>query len=262
MNCGEMQELLHACVDGELDVVRQKECEEHLAHCIFCKRDVEALRSLRTALNGQGLYYSPPARLQARIAATLREANREPQARWFPWPFWRGLAAAAALIVIVLLAGSLLRLRSTSSAEETLAQEALAGHLRSLMVNHLADVASTDQHTVKPWFNGKLDFAPPVEDLASDGFPLTGGRLDYLAGRPVAALIYRRNRHILNLFVWPAPPGEAEATQSLSERGYHLLHWNQAGMRFWVVSDLNSREMQQFIALLQSRLAPRPPSGP
>jgi anti-sigma factor RsiW len=129
--------------------------------------------------------------------------------------------------------------------------ELIAGHVRSLMVDHLVDVASTDQHTVRPWFNGKIDFAPPVADYASSGFPLIGGRVDYLAGRPVAALVYRHQQHVINVFLWPSGDASESAPRELSAQGYHLLRWSEGGLAYWAVSDLNARELTVLAELIR-----------
>jgi anti-sigma factor RsiW len=140
-----------------------------------------------------------------------------------------------------------------SSPDEALIQQVVSSHIRSLMANHLVDVASTDQHTVKPRFDGKLDFAPPVIDLASKGFHLVGGRLDYLDNRPVAALVYRYQKHIINLFIWPSTSGEDTTPQMTSQQGYNVIYWKQSGMDYWAVSDVGEAQVQQFAHLIQSQ---------
>ena len=164
-----------------------------------------------------------------------------------PWISITAPLAAAAIVVLALV--PLLR---GPSAEEVLAREVLAGHVRSLMADHLSDVASSDRHTVKPWFNGKLDFSPPVEDLAQQGFPLVGGRLDYLNNRPVAALVYHRQKHFINLFIWPSTSSDSEVKKE-TRQGYHLFHWTRSGMTYWAVSDVEESQLQEFVGLVQNR---------
>jgi anti-sigma factor RsiW len=251
LNCQETQNWIDGYVDGELDLARSLEVEHHLRECTACARAVQDRQRLSAAIRAGSLYHAAPAGLRRRVLSSVRKAGKEaPAARVMPW-----LLRYAALAAVLVMAWGAWRALPASPAEEALTQEVVAGHIRSLMAGHLMDVASTDQHTVKPWFNGKLDFAPPVEDLADQGFPLVGGRLDYLDNRPVAALVYRRRQHCINLFLWPSTQDSERATPA-AVRGYHLIRWTQSGMHFWAVSDLNSRELQTFVQLLQARISP------
>jgi anti-sigma factor RsiW len=187
--------------------------------------------------------------LRARVRAALPGHAR----RRLPRPP-RWLALAASVVFVVLGAGGLLRFWPGSSGQGRLMQEVVDSHIRSQLASHLLDVESSDGHTVKPWFQGKLDFSPAVIDLDDEGFVLTGGRMDYLDGRPVAALVYRRKKHLVNLLVWPAPPGEQEAEpRSETKQGFHLVRWCRGGMVHWAVSDLNPDEMGEFARLIRSR---------
>jgi anti-sigma factor RsiW len=156
--------------------------------------------------------------------------------------------AAAAIVLLALV--PFLRGPST---EEMLTREVVSSHVRSLMASHLTDVSSSDQHTVKPWFNGMVDFSPPVEDLANQGFPLIGGRLDYLDNRPVAALIYQRDKHFINVFIWPSSESSNSGIKSETRQGYHVFHWTRSGMTYWAVSDLEESQLQEFVQLLQNQ---------
>jgi anti-sigma factor RsiW len=147
----------------------------------------------------------------------------------------------------------IVRSRQATAATEMMARDVVAGHVRALMGEHLFDVGSTNQHTVKPWFLGKLDFSPPVDDLAPQGFPLVGGRLDYLSGRPVAALVYQRRQHTINVFVRPQIDSHEAAADARTLRGFHVRHWTRAGMAFWAVSDLNDMELDQFVHAFEVR---------
>ncbi|HJQ27339.1 MAG TPA: anti-sigma factor [Blastocatellia bacterium] len=248
MRCDDMQELISPFVDGELGLLTAVEVERHLQDCAICSREYESHRALRAALRADGqLYVKAPAQLGKRVQAAVRQAAKgEAGARR---PSWQWLSAAAAALLI---AGAVaVTLLATRSERDRLAGEVIASHVRSLMASHLTDVPSGDQHTVKPWFNGKLDFSPPVKDLASEGFPLLGGRLDYLDGRAVAAVVYQRRQHTINVFIWPAATERGNAAGEMSRQGYNLIHWATAGMSYWAVSDLNSAELRQFVDLIK-----------
>ena len=255
MNCLETQNLIHAYLDGELDLVKSLEIEEHLQGCGACSQAYKNHQALRTALNAGSLYFRSPAPLRKRIQVALRQADRSGThaPRVLPW---RWLGVVVSLAAVMFVTWSVTRSLSAPSANDLLAQEVVASHVRSLMPDHLADVASSDQHTVKPWFSGKLDFSPVVEDLANQGFPLVGGRLDYLDNRPVAALVYRYQQHVINLFSWPAV-GASDTTMTMDTRqGYHVAHWIKSNMAYWVISDLNETELQQFVQLVQNLTSP------
>lgn len=184
-------------------------------------------------------YYEAPSGLEQKIRQNLRQASSAPSA-------WRWLAIAAAVLLALSGTWNIVLLRSRVDSRQLLAGDVLSAHVRSLAGTHLLDVPSSDQHTVKPWFNGKLDFAPPVKEV--EGFPLLGGRLEYFEGHPAAALIYGRRNHTINLFTWPSAP---TAEGSETRNGYHLDSWSSNGMAFWAISDLNETELRQFVSLYQ-----------
>jgi anti-sigma factor (TIGR02949 family) len=250
MDCTNAQSVLDIYLDGELDAVRSLEIEDHLHACAHCLQSYNYRHSIRAGLKANSFYFKAPADLKRRIQRSVRDAaDAEAPARWFSrsWIKIAAPLAAAALVVLTLVP-----LLSGPSSDELLNQEVVASHIRSLMVNHLADVSSTDKHTVKPWFNGKLDFSPPVIDLARQGFPLIGGRLDYLNNRPVAALVYRRDKHIINAFVWPAEKGSPDGGAIETRQGYNVMRWTGSGMNFWLVSDLEESQLTKFTELLKS----------
>ena len=241
MRCEEAARDLDAYVDGELEAEAAAAVRDHLSGCAICHRrfaERQALgRLVRTAP-----YYSAPDRLRQRVLAqTIR--SRSP---------WRVAAWAAAAMLAISIGGGVTLLRSSARRGDAVVEQVVDGHVRSLMAGHLFDVQSTDQHTVKPWFLGKLDFAPPVVDLAARGFPLVGGRLDYLAGQPVAALVYQRQKHTINVFVSPDRNDTAAAPAVGSVRGFHVHRWLRDGMTFWAVSDLNDVELTQFVDALRA----------
>ena len=253
MDCHEAQKLLHGYVDGELDLVTSLEVERHLQDCPACTAAQARLQTVRAALRGGALVFTPPAELEARIRSTVFKANAAaPVARRLPWPW---LAAAASVALAVAAGGTVLHFASRRSAEAVVAQELVEGHVRSQMVaGHLVDVESSDQHTVKPWFEGKLDFAPTVPDLKDQDFVLVGGRLDYLDDRPAAVLVYRRRKHLINLFIWRSTTGADAPTRAVDRQGFHLLGWTHAGLTYWAVSDLNERELNEFVRLIQEKV--------
>lgn len=255
--CSDMKVLMHGHLDGELDAANSFQVEDHLRTCPACAGEYHRLQEQREILRQEHLRYRAPDALRARVLEALVPAPASPvaptTARWWQrmWPGQHlGIPAAA---FAAGLAVALIVPRPSPDLEQELVSE----HVRSLMANHITDVTTSDRHTVKPWFDGRLDFAPPVVDLATEGFALTGGRLDYVAGRAVAALVYKRREHMINLFIWPAEKNriDAEGAQSSVANGYNMLHWSGSGMIFWAVSDLNAAELQEFMHRFQDQLA-------
>jgi anti-sigma factor RsiW len=251
MNCQETQELVDAYVDRELDLVKALELERHLGECAWCSAHHAGLLALRSAVST--VYHTPPASLRKQVMSEVRKANKGGAAARTPLVMpWRWIGVAASVVLLAVVGWSVYRLSAGPSRDQVLAREVVSNHVRSLMATHIADVPSSDQHTVKPWFSGKLDFSPPVINLDEQGFPLVGGRLDYLDNRPVAALVYKRNQHIINLFIWPtAESDRSEKTEA--HQGYNVIHWRQNGMSYWAVSDLNSNELTEFAQLVKGK---------
>lgn len=194
-------------------------------------------------------YYRAPEALRDRVSVTVKDMARAERGPMFG----RGLLLAASFAAVSLVSWNLALLQAAPTRDDAIEGEVLSAHVRSLMTpGRLADVESTDQHTVKPWFAGKLDFAPPVRDLVADGYPLTGGRLDYIDGHPVAALTYKRRLHPVNLFVWPDAGASDSAPKMATMKGYSIAHWTRGGMRYWAVSDAAPVEISRFAELMAS----------
>ncbi len=253
MNCQEVSLFMSAYQDRELGIRDTVEFEQHLQSCPACLAQYEKECQLHQRIKAKANYFQAPSYLASQISSSLPELKID-TARSFRWPGWLGLSAGA--ITLAAVACTFVLYISMPSAEDQLAEEVIANHVRSLMADHLSDVASSDQHTVKPWFNGKIDYAPQVIDLATEGFPLVGGRLDYLKSRPVAALVYRHRLHSINVFVFPEQLGD-QATKSMTEQGYHLVHWRREAMNYWVISDLSAKELKDFVDQLQTHLNPK-----
>jgi anti-sigma factor RsiW len=233
-------------VDGELDANQQAQVREHLDQCPSCAAAFARLQRLREDLRSPSLYFRAPESLGRRVAGALRDAPREsPQTHRIPWP-WKWIAVAASIALAISLGTNLVLTRTYRTENQLMAREVVSGHVRAMLGTHLVDVASSDRHTVKPWFTDKLDFSPNVRDLAGQGFPLSGGRVDYLDARPVAALVFRRNQHVITLFTWPS--GRSSIGE-VSQNGYHVVAWTQDSMTYWAVSDLSWEELRQFARL-------------
>ena len=274
MNCEEATKLMDGYLDSELDPITSQKIEQHLRECPKCDQAYKIHGSLIRVIGNATPYYKVPAELREQIQSSLRDAvgakdkggsgqpgqlsvprpqgERRPVLSHVPWN-WLALAAAimsGALITAVFLP----RMRAPN-ADQFLATQLIASHVRSLMANHLMDVPSSDQHTVKPWLDAKLDFAAPVADLSSQGFPLIGGRLDYLNNHSVAALVYQKRKHFINLFIWPTTPEDSTAQTMVEREGYHLVHWSDGDFTYWAVSDVNPSDLQNFKQLFEQQTA-------
>lgn len=258
--CTEWELMLHGLVDGELDAVHALRVEKHIATCGHCARQLESIQTLKRRIAQEGVQWRTPDHVRAQVLAAIsreaatqtRRSTRQGGERFRilgfikQWMFVPSLAALAASLFLVM---------APIPDRPSIADEVLAGHVRSLLVDHLTDVATSDQHTVKPWFNGKIDFAPPVTDLARDGFPLQGGRVDYVGGRIVAALVYKRKAHVINVFVWPSTAsGTTVALRTTASRdGYNMENWSDGGLTFWAVSDVNADDLARLREAFSSR---------
>lgn len=251
MDCTESQNRLHSYLDRELDLPSTVAIEQHLASCAKCNAALAAQSALRTGIRRHADYHhGAPAGLAERIRARLGIEGETPakisRPRW-QWPQWRrwlpmGAAAAAAAAISWIAAIQYAQLPS----DQLLVEQVVSGHARAIVTSHLIEVASSDQHTVKPWLSSKVDFSPPVPDLAAAGFPLAGGRLDYLDNRAVVALVYHARQHVIDLFIWPEDKSSEMAPRALSKHGYNVLRWTSGGMNYWAISDVNAAELKNF----------------
>jgi mycothiol system anti-sigma-R factor len=274
MNCEEIANLMDGYLDGELDALTSQKIEQHLRGCPKCEQAYEVEAAMAHAISQGAPYYKAPLELRERIQVSLREAigattsrgaagegplpvrRPEPVRRgvFFDMP-WNWLALAAAIVLAAIVASSFLPKLRQPGADQFLATQLIASHVRSLMADHLTDVASSDQHTVKPWLDVKLDFAAPVVDLSGNGFPLIGGRLDYLDNHSVAALVYQRRKHFINLFIWPTTPADSKEQKMVTRQGYSLLHWIEGDFTYWAVSDVSATDLQTFKQTFEEQTA-------
>ena len=238
MICQVARELIPQLMDGELEGRQRQELERHLQSCVNCAEAVDRAAILRDKIRGDAPYFSAPEVLTGRVREALRR-EKAVSRRWTPPAWWQTAASIAAILVLAIFVWN----RHQQDTRNTLANEVVTAHVRAMLPGHLIDVPSTDRHTVKPWFDGKLDFAPRVEDLTAKGFELKGGRLDYLHGRTAAALVFGRRQHVIDLFI---SPGEGAAAR-LSIKGYNVIEWTDAGMSYWAISDLNAVELSAFV---------------
>lgn len=259
MNCAECEILIHALLDGELDAGHARDVEAHVAGCPACAGKLNAFRAMRGAFAAADLKETSSANLRARIETALpapaaRAETAMPLIRPSRRSFFGGFATGAVLSGA--LAASLVLTVFRTDPDKTIADEVVSAHIRSLQPGHLMDVETSDQHTVKPWFDGKVDVAPPVIDLTALGFTLLGGRLDYIDGEPVASVVYRRRKHIINLFVARRLGSNHASVSARTVQGYNVRHWSSQGLDFWAVSDLAGDELGEFVGKISSALHP------
>jgi len=254
VDCQRVLSLMDGYLDRELDLTTQLAIENHLAGCPACHAISQRQQAFSAALVAQARYHRALPALAAGIQSALDKVDAASGTTARRAPPWLSLAASVALAALV--GSGMTYWLARPSHEELLTQEVIASHVRAQMVaGRLTDVSSSDSHTVKPWFNGKLDFAPPVLDLTTQGFTLVGGRLEYLANRPVAALVYRHRQHLIQLFVWPAANRQDTVRHALTRQGYQVFYWSDHTMRYWAISDLNADALKSFSNLIQDQAA-------
>lgn len=250
MDCTEARELLHGYLDHELDAAHAMQVARHLESCEPCGAAHALDLQLRSMVRNNAPRYPAPAHLRAKILATIGGSRHETRLRGWLAAEWLRLGASFA--VAALLTWGITYHFVVPSQAEMLMGEVVAAHVRGVLTGRLTDVASSDRHTVKPWLSARLDFSPPVADFSDEGFPLIGGRLDYLDGRPIAVLLYQYRNHVISVFVWPNGSGGQVETSQESRKGYNMTRWAWAGFRYHVVSDLAGEQLDRFVTLLQA----------
>jgi anti-sigma factor RsiW len=255
MNCSEARIQLSGYVDGELSASQSSRLDAHVSGCEACQRDLSAQSFVHAELRRDLTRFEAPAALHRRIRKALQAQSAESRGSWWRRLTWATLTPVAGMAFAVLFCANVVILSALPSKEERLADEVLTSHVRALVASHAIDVISSDRHTVKPWYTGKLDFSPPVADFADHGFKLMGGRLDYVDGRTVAALVYEHGGHEIDVFIWPTPDGARLGPSSFARRGYNLVHSNHAGMSYWIASDLEAPELGRLERLIAGTLA-------
>jgi len=249
MNHDEAAKLLGPYQDGELDLANCIKLEEHLANCPSCQQKLTQEKELVGLIQSETPRFKPSPFLKTRIQAALREEKSAATSMpWWKQLSWGWTYSSAVCAVMVIVAVGFFSMQGIPQLD----QEAVANHVRSLQASHLMDVASTDQHTVKPWFAGRLDYSPQVVDLTPSGYPLIGGRLDVLNKRNVAAIIYQRRKHYINLFIWPSDTGSL-SEKLYNQNGYHALGWTKSGMNYLAVSELGEKEFREFVTMIQDQ---------
>jgi anti-sigma factor RsiW len=254
MTCAEAEIVLHALLDGELDAGHAHDVEAHVGNCPRCATQLRAYREMQHAMLAAPLRFTAPTSLRRRIERALpsappRVASRRSMLKGFAMGTALSAAIAASLVIGVI----------RTDQDQRVLGDVFSAHVRSLQADHLTDVQTSDQHTVKPWFNGKVDVAPPVVDLTAQGFRLIGGRLDYLDGKAVASIVYRRRMHVINLFIAQAAPSEPQGRKIDKIQGFNIRRWNAQGFEFWAVSDIDAAELQEFVEKFDA--ASHPASG-
>jgi mycothiol system anti-sigma-R factor len=248
VSCEQSSTVLHGYLDNELDAARASDFERHLESCRECTAALDIEESLRASLQRGGLYERAPSALREKIRSEIKVATRAEAAKNTA-SAWRWLAVAAAILLVTGMAWLAMPSLNKTTPSTVTAAELVDAHVRSLQPGHLTDVASTDQHTVKPWFDGKLDFIPPVKDYSDEGFTLIGGRLDALNGQNVAALVYQRRKHYINVFVWPTTDADTPIHPPGSRRGFNWVHWRHNGMEFCAMSDISTSDLHELAQL-------------